>query len=569
MTLTRGLGLVVFLSYSVYAVDPLPSDRRITWAGHVGVPGGIPHFTNSTLISTTIGSAAVQAAINAAPQFSAICFTNAGSLSVTGNQLRLPSNKVLRSTQGTNTVITGGQGQPLAIGIWQNWEQETTVDVTAASHTNWLAGYAQGTTVITISNAANFAAGQLIMLDQLNDTNASVFGYSVNGNFTQFEYTSEAHLNDGRDRCQFQVNRISSINGNDITLEEPVFMPNYDASLSPQVWRLAALPVTNSGVENLLVDGGSSDGPLSMSVAYGCWFSNVTISATSARGYALLYWTMKCTVEHCQLTAQQAELDSYGVRTRGGANNLIENNWAAGLRAPFVPNSCSGSVWSYNFATNCQTSGFWFQPGFLQHGGFPNMNLYEGNWAPGLGGDNVWGGCSRNTWFRFRGTGFDFDPGGGHGNLQAAAIMSTNRHCNVIGCVLGNASLTVYQDDGTTACHDGQRVYYIGTTNGGSGCSGGSYDAVVNATLLRAVNWTSATATNNGVNLDGYVPADLPNSYYLAAKPAFFGGLPWPSIDPANPTVDVTNNPAAYRYIYGIDPPAAAGQTTYLIFRLP
>jgi hypothetical protein len=56
---------------------------------------------------------------------------------------------------------------------------------------------------------------------------------------------------------------------------------------------------------------------------------------------------------------------------------------------------------------------------------------------------------------------------------------------------------------------------------------------------------------------------NIPNSYFRASKPAFFGNLAWPPFDPASPpgafnNANLSRIPAGYRYVYGVDPPAAA-----------
>jgi hypothetical protein len=48
----------------------------------------------------------------------------------------------------------------------------------------------------------------------------------------------------------------------------------------------------------------------------------------------------------------------------------------------------------------------------------------------------------------------------------------------------------------------------------------------------------------------------LPASYFLSSKPAWFGSLAWPPVDPANPaTDDPSIIPAGYRYVHGSDAP--------------
>ena len=70
------------------------------------------------------------------------------------------------------------------------------------------------------------------------------------------------------------------------------------------------------------------------------------------------------------------------------------------------------------------------------------------------------------------------------------------------------------------------------------------------------MNWDAYTA---GIVSGGYTIANVPNSLYLASKPSNFGGLAWPPVDPTNLGLSKsrTNTPAAYRLVWGVDPPGA------------
>jgi hypothetical protein len=87
---------------------------------------------------------------------------------------------------------------------------------------------------------------------------------------------------------------------------------------------------------------------------------------------------------------------------------------------------------------------------------------------------------------------------------------------------------------------------------------GGAYDPLTKATAWRHMNWDAVTSTNNGV-VWGTNSYTLPDSLYLASKPAYFGALTWPPVDPANPVYSSsrTNIPAGYRFINGTNPPGA------------
>lgn len=80
------------------------------------------------------------------------------------------------------------------------------------------------------------------------------------------------------------------------------------------------------------------------------------------------------------------------------------------------------------------------------------------------------------------------------------------------------------------------------------------YDAY--STGIIKGNWNAATESipsNESLGSSTY-----PDSYYLGAKPSFFGSLAWPPVDAANPPADQSSNntfanmlPAAWRFIYG------------------
>jgi hypothetical protein len=65
----------------------------------------------------------------------------------------------------------------------------------------------------------------------------------------------------------------------------------------------------------------------------------------------------------------------------------------------------------------------------------------------------------------------------------------------------------------------------------------------VRSTVVREGNFDYVT---NTVRWD-HEPRDLPNSLYLTGKPAFFGDLPWPWVDPTG-AVKVRTLPAHVRF---------------------
>lgn len=86
----------------------------------------------------------------------------------------------------------------------------------------------------------------------------------------------------------------------------------------------------------------------------------------------------------------------------------------------------------------------------------------------------------------------------------------------------------------------GPRDLYVGRNNTTYG------------TTLVEGNWNSVLGRQDWT----VAPSAMPASLFLAVKPAWFGVLAWPPVDPANPvTDDPTIIPAGYRYVHGVDPP--------------
>jgi hypothetical protein len=118
--------------------------------------------------------------------------------------------------------------------------------------------------------------------------------------------------------------------------------------------------------------------------------------------------------------------------------------------------------------------------------------------------------------------------------------------------LLGIPGKHTYYEVTGPPCNDLTRIYYVGLLAQNS-CDS-TFDPVTYQTLLRVYNWDAATA---GIrDASGYAASDIPLSYYLTSKPAYFGNLKWPPVDPANPAYSMsrTNIPAAYRFITGVDP---------------
>ena len=184
------------------------------------------------------------------------------------------------------------------------------------------------------------------------------------------------------------------------------------------------------------------------------------------------------------------------------------------------------------------------------------MNLIEGNVGFGMQADFYWGSSGYDTIFRNRFTSTDTQwTAYPLDDIIALKLDASNLWDNVYGNVLGSPSVNY-----SALSMSGQQGYGYSVVNrfgypdidnnGYTGMNSGpqSLNTNVSATMLYSNNFDYFSgAIVNPVS-------GLASSMYQASKPSWFGNCPWPAFDPSNPTVSVTNIPAAYRYIYGSDP---------------
>jgi hypothetical protein len=559
----RGIGCALVVSLAVLVWLPetglcqvVPSNRLTIWQGNVGVAGGIP---NRTTIYTTIpagaSGATIQNAINACPS-NQVVLLSAGTYTITST-LNLNSYMTLRGAGMNSTVLLGTNISPVVqIANPVSWDWSSPVP---ANHVSWIGNYTQGTNTLIVASTnlagspVSVPVGRLIFIDQLNDTNTSAIG--TYGTATPGGYTSIAQPNTGLDRYQSQLTKVIAVNGQSVTISPGIFMPNYSPALLPQIWWESANPIEQAGVENLWIVVSNVDNyAIFYYNAHNCWGENVR--TTAARRHHAFWQAVNCQVEHCYLETDSGSGDDYPLAIFNSSAGLIENNVINGIQNGLVCCGMSGSVFAYNYITNCLSANNWMWCGIYLHGAHPSMNLFEGNVAPGIAMDNGWGSSIYNTALRNRFIGEDESNPNTSGFTQAVDVGATNRFENIVGNVLGTVGKdTAYESYAqTSGCNDGGRIYYIAYLY--SSCST-PWDPVTYSSMIRAYNWDSA---NQGVVAGGYQASDVPNSYYLTGRPAFFGSLPWPPVDPDNPTYSSsrTNIPAAYRFVFGVDPPGAS-----------
>lgn len=564
----RILPLAVFLAAvsPASAQTPLWSgiiepSRAVDWS-NAGTSGGIPHRTT---ICATLNPGATGAQINtaiASCPANQVVFLNAGTYSVSGGIIfNGKSNVTLRGAGPDRTIINftsgnpcGGQGGNLCV-INANpvFTGSFSVQPGRSNAASWTAGYAKGSTQITLSNVSGLAPGMVIHLDQANDT-ADNGGYIVCDIATTchqpLESGSLGRVIGGVTYSQAQLVTITAISGNTVTITPPIYANNWRSSQTPGAW-WPSNTVAGVGIEDLTVDHTLSGSTVQAGIYFysctGCWIRNIK-SIKGNRNHVWLYQSTRAVVRDSYFFGtQSAASQSYGVEQFLSTDSLIENNIFDTVTTGIQTTSSQGNVVAYNFAINgffSSAPSFMAAAAFAVHDAGPTLNLFEGNDFNAIYCDDIHGTSGIITFFRNRLTGLS--PGNTV-NTNAIVLQSFCRGFNVIGNVLGTAGYhSVYESHpGATVTNCDRSIFQLGFPNVVCGAPPPPLDQLVRNTLLRwgnfdvvtgAARFNASEVPTAGVPLinGNPVPATttLPNSFYRTTKPYFFASLPWPAAGP-------------------------------------
>lgn len=565
----------------------LSPTRAIDWS-KAGVVGGVPARTTiCATLNPGASSAQINSAISSCPPGQTV-FLNAGtysglsSLNFTGHP-----NVTLRGAGADQTILvfTGGSCGAAALICFEssdiNWKG------TPSNLVNWTAGYAPGTTVITLASVPNLKVGNPIILDQLDDTEngcdtggvlvtqqnstcASPISPGIAGPFSLEGNFGGPQRTNGGIRQQEQIVVVAGCNGSttpgfacigtnvQVTISPALYMPNWRASQSPQAW-WATNPAMGDGIEDLTIDGtnAGSNPPVEMFNSVNTWVKGVRI-IDAYRSHVRLEYATHATIRDSYFFINQAAIPTnYGFECYSGSDSLVENNIYHAVTGPLLLNgACEGNVIAYNFTINQYYTGSagWNTAASSEHTAGNEFNLYEGNTFNLIDGDVFHGTHHFNTTFRNRIAGDQpvcYSSGASYAtstyapcnnNRIALQFRSFTRFHNAIGNVLGTTGIhTGYQGGGDRS------IYAIGNGNS-NGKVTVPGDPNVGTTLMRwgnydtfnaAVTFSSAEVPSalTGVQapFSNPVPSSqgLPASFFLNAKPSWWpAAKPWPAIGP-------------------------------------
>lgn len=543
---------IVFYGDSAFA-QILSSDRVITWTP--GVTGGIPN--RSTVCATLSPSGGDDApAINSAISnclAGQVVQLNTGTFTIQSN-VTINKGVTLRGQGPAKTILneTGTPGGYQLITLGAGSGMSSVISVSS--------GYTRGSTLITLSDASSINAGDYIFINQLNENTTTTVSSSGTGGTCTW-CGADDNGSGGGVRTLGQMLRVVAKSGNNLTLEKGLYW-NYVASALPQVRKITM--VENAGIEALRLTQ-----PLTYPVSHlleishcaNCWAKNIEIKYGKQRHVEVRYsYRYEIRDSYFHLADSYGQDHGYCVTLWDGATDgLIENNLMDHcLLAVTFSGPVTGNVIAYNYSVNNQ---YTIDSQFLEgdysfHGSHAYFNLLEGNYGTAAQQDDYWGSNSHNTWFRNRFRGW---LPGKIEDLHAVLMDADQTYANFVGNVLGDpnvspAYLRYETYNQTVSCYyNAPDIYKIGYGGGTGDCTWNSDDNTnAYTTILRHGNYDYY---DNSVVWDASIPDHvIPNSYYLSAKPIFFGTLPWPPIgsdlSPMTGTL-----PAESRYLHVLKAP--------------
>lgn len=513
------------IDWSTAGAGAIPA--RTTMCTTLGTPGKTPSFVQSVTV------AQINSALSSCPSGQTVLL-NPGTYNSNGSTINIPSNITLRGSGPSQTVIaaTGSGGR--AVVQFGNGTSPT-----AATNTTITGGNLKGSTAITVGSAANISVGKLLTITQSD----------LNYMTQQGDNGDCSWCSGGIGGNSGQTVLVTGVNGNTITISDPLYTDYTNSPLAfPYTVGCAA-----AGLEALKIsDFNNGYSPnISFSGVIYSWVKNVE-SDFADGAHLYLSWSLHNTVRdsffHDGFSHGPGTTDDQvGLQYKSSAN-LLENNifWRQHISV-MLEWGASGNVIAYNYSTgNYHDQAFaWMISDIDFHGAHPMMNLFEGNIGVHFQPDSTWGSSSHSTIFRNYSTGSNayIPPANARGALQtgsptqetansiAYSMDHDTQFNNMVGVIHGSNFLVNNQ---------GAPNKLVAPASGGGGPAGIAVGYLSASTSSTSPTSADATMFYHGVYnfTDGSfqwangVTQTLPASFYLSAKPTWWGGIGWPAIGP-------------------------------------
>ncbi|MBN1774285.1 MAG: hypothetical protein JXB32_23700 [Deltaproteobacteria bacterium] len=554
----------------------IPEDRLPppgTWES-AGVEGGIPARTtvcadvtaapySADPGGTASAVAAIQQAIDDCPA-DQVVLVPAGTYRIDGT-LTLRKSVTLRGAGPGATLFRVESDTAVHVGGLGPWPPPKVNDDYRAPVTG---GATRGSTTVSVADTSAIEVGRMVMLDEEDDP---ALVWTKNGSTGR--YRASMHL-------------VESKTATGVTFRPPLPVTY---ARSPQLSWFPDL-VERAGIEGISFVG-TGDAPglfLDIYSAWNCWVLDCEFSAMPAKTI-MVGWS-----GHVELRRIYMHDQSNGGPNSEGLDLFCDTNWSLVIDSICVaggfpqinigdgganPNYSGGfgNVIAYNY---CVDAYYTDPPDSTDAGKMPSdvgtnhsphtqYNLVEGNVIGKFGADAYHGSGSHTVLLRNVVTGDCRWP---HvTNRTAIQLDRRNLHYALVGNVLGRAGTPADFEYATASGWSGSAIFRLGFPDVGNDGFSGTYpptdlahadggprdlyverdDSEFGTTLIEG-NWTSTLGRQDWTT----PPQPIPDSYFLAGKPAWFGSLAWPPVDPAHPvTDDPAIIPAGYRHVHGTDPP--------------
>jgi hypothetical protein len=597
------------------AAGIIPDDRATVW--NPGIPGGVPTDTDaarpatvwlpsgnpyggysvnpalgndSTDATSAINNAIRSAAAAASASSRRIVLLAPGTYRTKGIISLGRSNVTLRGS-GPGTVInhrTASDWAAISIG-------NTTDDYSTTPVIEVVGGAPKGAAQIVVADASGFNVGDILQIDQLEDGVPSGPGgwvwildswWSMRSPYKDFPggggLQSKFPDSPSGYRPIAQQIEVLAKSGRLLTIYDPATRRGsplhiaFPASQKPEVWRTAgagADVVRYTGLESLSVWSTAPDGNakemVTLSGAAYSWIKNVETDGSkntwSGRHIHLFNSVYRCEVRETYVhnsSNYYQGANAYGI-IYSGSDCLIEDNVVRELNKPVLGETTGGgNVIAYNYVDEAvigSLTNTWQETAIdMSHGSFSHSDLFEGNHTPNLSVDSTHGNNGWGVFFRNWATGRN---GSGHADayLRAVSVDGWQREMTSVGNVLCSPSFVPSHfiiEPSTGSPGDFSAVYFLGTNAWELGTGrkpGADYMDDGQAARLFHRHLDFDYKTKSQYDNPANPVKTLPDSLYLTSKPAFFGSLRWPWVNPAGATHQdrVKTLPAKARYDAG------------------
>ncbi len=529
---SQDIGIQDDLCSPLLQASVFPADRLIDWSRAGVYANGVKKIPTYVVAinaknapykakgnGTADDTAALQNAINACPAGKAVLIPQ-GTYRISGT-LQIRKGMAVRGAGPSKTKIVQYSSNPIF----------RISGSSAGAVTDVVSGYLKGSDTVVLANSASFRAGDIVAIDQLNDSSlVTQVGVGT--------CTWCGRYGVGGTRAMGETKLIQAVNGNTIKFSRPLYY-SYKAEFLPQLVRVAASPVQNAGIEDLYMKfttGLSNGSGVVMSNCLYCWVKRVESFNPPRKHVEIQSGALGNEVRDSYFhDAQFFTSDrGYGVNIYlQSCDNLVENNILYHLHYPIaLEASGAGNVLAYNYIERTEHyEADWYIQSMGTHGAHTYMNLWEGNIAGMVDFDNYWGSGSHQAVLRNHFT--RLNPGTPVSNNVVAAIVdASNYYDTFMGNILGTPGCAgVVEQIPYRSAWQNPVIWKIGYRC--CSATGNPTDPKTAQTLIRHGNYDyiSRSLTWDPTISDH----NIPNSLYLASKPAWFKALHWPPFTPDRP----------------------------------